>query len=445
MNQTHTSFIIQGGSALHGSVKVAGAKNAAYKLMIAALLGSNESKILNLPAISDVEMVAEVIESLGGIAKAAGEGTRIIDPRSLNSFQIGEQYGAVSRASTLFIPALLVRFGEARVPLPGGDQIGERPLERHFAGLEKMGAVFSREEGMLVVQADGLRGTHYKFTKNTHTGTETLLMAAVLAEGKTVLENAALEPEVDDLIVLLNEMGADIKRTTHRTIEINGVAQLGGATHKVMPDRNEAISYACAALATKGDIVVENAREQDLRAFLDKLDEAQAGYEIKDYGIRFFYKGPLQATELTTEIHPGFMTDWQPLWAILMCHAEGVSTIHEAVMQNRFQYVEVLQQMGAKIESWQPEVNNPEQFYNFNWQDAKAEDVRAIKITGPTNFTGGEFTVHDLRAGATTLIAAISGTGQTTLHNVEQIERGYSAIDEKLVSMGANIQRLGSD
>lgn len=442
-NQQNISFIINGGTALKGSVKVGGAKNASYKLMVAALLGSEESRILNLPGISDVAMVAEVINSLGAKAEAAGEGTYLINPQGLNSFQIAEQYGEVSRASTLFIAPLLAKFGEARVPLPGGDKIGKRPLERHLAGLEKMGVNFSQENGMLVAQTAGLRGTHYKFFKNTHTGTETLLMAAVLAQGKTVLENAALEPEIDDLITFLNQLGADIKRTTYRTIEINGVEKLTGTTHKVMPDRNEAVSYACVALATQGDIVVENARAEDLTAFLEKLDDIGAGYEVKEYGIRFFYKQPLTATDLVTAIHPGFMTDWQPLWAALMCHAHGESIIHETVMQNRFQYVEVLQKMGATIEPVNlPPVDNPEQFYNFNWADAEDTDIRAIKITGPTQFKGGEFTVHDLRAGATILINAISGTGQTILHNVEQIERGYSKIDEKLVSMGADIQRM---
>ncbi|NCN45097.1 MAG: UDP-N-acetylglucosamine 1-carboxyvinyltransferase [Candidatus Pacebacteria bacterium CG10_big_fil_rev_8_21_14_0_10_36_11] len=443
MTTGKTSFVITGGTPLRGSVRVSGAKNASYKLMVAALLGDEKSRILNLPAISDVAMVAEVINSLGAEAKFSGEGSYFIDPKGLNSFAVGNQYGAISRASTIFIAPLLAKFGEAQVPLPGGDKIGKRPLERHFEGLEKMGASFSQENGMLIVTAEKLIGTRYRFAKNTHTGTETLILAAVKAEGTTYLENAALEPEIDDLILFLNNMGAKIRRTAHRTIEIQGVEHLTGAIHRVMPDRNEAVSYACAAIASKGDIIVENAREADLIAFLQKLDEIGGGYEIGDYGIRFFYKGPLKATDLLTEIHPGFMTDWQPLWAVLACHAKGTSIIHETVMQNRFQYVDILRQMGANIEEYSPLVNtDAEEFYNFNWQDRKETDIRAIKITGPTNFNGGEFTVHDLRAGATVMLAAISGTGQTILHNVEQIERGYSEIDKKLVSMGAEIKRV---
>lgn len=442
MVKNKTSFIIDGGTPLRGMVTVGGAKNASYKLMIASLLGSTGSTILNLPEISDVTMVAEIIQSLGGqIVVAEPNGLRI-DPAGLNSFSIDDQYGQVSRASTLFIAPLLARFGEARVPLPGGDQIGKRPLERHFDGLKKMGAIVVEEDSQLVVQAKQLRGAHYRFAKNTHTGTETLIMAAVLAHGKTVLENAAAEPEVDDLIALLQKMGANIQRTLPRTIEIEGVAKLNGATHSVMPDRNEAVSYACAALATQGDVVITNAYSSHLTAFLDKLQEIGAGYEVTTQGMRFFYKQPLQAIDLQTGIHPGFMTDWQPLWAVLMCHAQGESLIHETVMQNRFQYVEVLRAMGAKIELVQPPMpNDPETFYNFNWSDVTPADIRAIRITGPTQFQGGEFVAGDLRAGAIILIAALSAQGKTILRGGEQIERGYSHIEQKLISLGAKIRR----
>lgn len=439
------SFRITGGVPLRGTVAVSGAKNASYKLMIASLLGSTPSTLANLPEISDVVTVGEIIRSLGGEVTTIGPGQQRLDPRSLNGFAVADQYGEISRASTLFVAPLLARFGEARVPFPGGDRIGKRPLERHFDGLQKMGAVFTYTQGEIIAQADQLRGTHYRFAKNTHTGTETLIMAAVLARGTTVLENAALEPEIDDLIAFLNAMGAKIRRTGHRVIEIEGVAELTGATHTVMPDRNEAVSYACAALATKGDVTVSQVRPQDLTAFLEKLTEIGAGYEVRDQEIRFFHQGELQATDLETAVHPGFMTDWQPLWAVLMCHAQGQSTIHETVMQNRFQYVEVLQAMGARIAIIQPTISgDPEQFYNFNWGDTESTDIRAIRITGPTHFVGGEFTAPDLRAGAITLIAALSGMGHTLLHGGEQIERGYSHIDQKLISLGANIERISA-
>jgi UDP-N-acetylglucosamine 1-carboxyvinyltransferase len=446
-SDTTATFHIQGSTPLHGSVRVGGAKNAAYKLMIASLLASSESRLLNLPDIADVDMVKKIINELGARAYSAGEHTLFIDPQNFRFSHVDGQYGKRSRASSLFLPVLLAKFGEAAVPLPGGDQIGKRPLERHLQGLEKMGVVFSQNGDMLEARINTnqpkkrLKACHYTFEKNTHTGTETLIMAAALAEGKTLLENAALEPEIDDLIAFLNEMGAKIRRRSFRKIEIEGVDKLTGAIHRVMPDRTEAVSYACAAIITRGDIVVENARHRDLTAFLEKLDEVGAGYEIGNYGIRFFYKGALQATDIETDIHPGFMTDWQPLFATLLCHCHGESIIHETVMQSRFQYVEHLRQMGAKIEYFNPVVKNPEKVYNFNWSDNRPEDFHAIKITGPVDFIGGEFTVHDLRAGATILLAAIAAKGKTVLRNIEQIERGYQDIEEKLVSMGANIER----
>ena len=442
--QSGSSFIIDGGTPLHGSVRVGGAKNASYKLMIAALLGSSESRLLNLPDIADVEMVKQIINELGARAYQAGEHTLFIDPQNWRFWRVDGQYGRRSRASTLFLPVLLSKFGQAAVPQPGGDQIGKRPLERHLEGLAQMGVVFAQEQDMLIAKIKGrrLKACHYRFDKNTHTGTETMIMAAALADGKTVLDNAALEPEIDDLVAFLNDMGAKIRRRSFRRIEIEGVDRLHGAIYRVMPDRNEAVSYACGAIITRGDIVVENARHQDLTAFLEKLDEVGAGYEIGRYGIRFYYKGALEATDVETDIYPGFMTDWQPLFATLLCQCHGESIIHETVMQNRFQYVEHLKQMGAQIEYFNPKIKHPEKVYNFNWSDNRPEDYHAIKITGPTDFKAGQFAVHDLRAGATIMLAAIAAQGQTTLTNVEQIERGYQHIEQQLVSMGAKIKRL---
>ena len=442
-SKTKETLVIQGGTPLYGSVRVGGAKNASYKLMIASLLGSGENRLLNLSRIADVAMTIEIIRSLGAQALYKGERALFIDPQGLNKWELDEKYGIKSRASTMFIPVLLAKFGKARVPQPGGDKIGVRPLERHWAGLEAMGATIQQKEGWIEAKASkGLHGTNYRFDKNTHTGTETLLMAAVMAKGTTVLENAAEEPEIDDLISLLNKMGARIRRRSFRTIEIEGVEKLSGAIHRVMPDRNEMVSYACAAIASKGDVIVENAQPELLQAFLRKLDEIGAGYEAGDYGMRFFYKGPLRPTDVETQIHPGFMTDWQPLWATLISHAQGDSIIHETVMQNRFQYVDQLRQMGAKIEDVATIVQDPENFYNFNLEDKKDSDVHAIRISGPTQFIGQEMKVHDLRAGATLILAALSAKGETVLHNVNQIDRGYEKLPEKLVSMGAKIKRV---
>ncbi|MDO5561491.1 MAG: UDP-N-acetylglucosamine 1-carboxyvinyltransferase [bacterium] len=439
-----SKLIVTGGTPLYGSVRVGGAKNASYKIMIAALLADSPSRLLNLPAIADVQLTSEIIRDLGGKADSCGERMLAIDPRGLNKWEVDAKFGQASRASTIFLPVLLAKFGRGSVPLPGGDKIGKRPLERHFAGLQALGAEIKVENGRITAELPQKRfqGNTYRFIKNSHTGTETLLLAAAMADGITVLENAAQEPEVLDLVAFLNTMGAKIELHGPRSFRITGVPELHGAIYKIMPDRNEVISYACAAIATKGDIVVENARPDHLAAFLQKLDDVGAGYQINDYGIRFYYKGPLTATDVTTKIHPGFMTDWQPLWATLVAHAQGVSTIHETVMQSRFQYVEPLQQMGAQIELFAPKVENPEEVYNFNLSDDKADALHALRITGPTQFKGGEFTIHDLRAGATLLLAALSGEGQTILHNLEQIDRGYEKLDSRLRQLGAKIERV---
>ena len=438
-------FRITGGTKLHGSVRLGGAKNASYKLMIASLLGEEESRLLNFSHISDVQLVSKIIRYLGAKVTQAGERALFIDPSSLNQYQIQAEHGAQGRFSTMFIPILLHRFGHAVVPAPGGDKIGIRNLDRHFQGLEALGANITLENNMFVAHTTGLKGTRYRFAKNTHTRTETLIMAAVLAQGKTVLENAAEEPEIDDLIAFLNKMGAKIERIKPRTIEILGATRLGGAIHRIIPDRNEAVSYACAALATQGDVILENANARHLKAFLEKVEEAGGGYEAADYGVRFFFQKPLIATHLTTQIEPGFMTDWQPLWATLMTQAQGQSSIHETVMANRFQYLDELTQMGAKIEAFNPELENPETVYNFNLEDDRPEFRHAIKISGPTPLTAGQYAVKDLRHGASLVLAAMIATGTSQITNVEQIERGYEKLDKRLNSMGAKIQLVNSD
>lgn len=438
-----STYTITGGTPLSGSVRVGGAKNASFKIMIASLMGDSPSRLLNFSKISDVNLVAKMIKSLGAEAKLMGERAYFVDPRELNKFSLDSSYGRASRASTMFIPVLLHHFGKAVVPSPGGDKIGKRPLERHFAGLIALGAKVKSEGDLIKVEAKQLKGTHYSFAKNTHTGTETLIMAAARAKGTTILDNAAQETEVDDLIKFLNSMGGRIKRIKPRTIEIQGVETLHGSIHKIMPDQNQVISFACAALATKGDIIVENTRTQDLLAFLNKLDDIGGGYELGEYGIRFFYKQPLKATDLQTAPHPGFKTDWQPLWTTLITQATGKSIVHETVSQNRFNYTQALTEMGAEIELFNPPVDNPHQFYNFNPDDVTAADRHAIRITGPAKLKGGEFEVKDLRHGATLLIAGMIATGETILKDPENhIDRGYEKLDELFEAMGANIKRL---
>lgn len=438
------SFKVTGGSPLNGSIRIGGAKNASFKVMIASLLANSESRLLNFSQISDVELVAKIIAYLGCNVSKSGERSIFIDPTSLSSFQIDPEHGEQGRFSTIFIPALLHKFGKAEVPTPGGDRIGARPLDRHFDGLEAMGAKIKVEGGMYVAEApNGLVGAKYRFAKNTHTGTETLIMAATKAKGTTILENAALEPEVDDLIEYLNKMGARIERKPNRVIKIEGVNQLQGAIHKIMPDRNEAVSYACAAIATKGDVIIENAQAKHLRPFLRKLSEIGAHHEIDHYGIRFYYQTELQPTNVTTEIEPGFMTDWQPLWATLATQCHGDSIIHETIYPDRFQYVDELTKMGAKIEKFNPKVDDFEKTYNFYQSTDKPEYYHAIKISGPSQLQAGEFTVKDLRHGATLILAAMTAQGTSTINNIELVDRGYESLDERLRSIGAQITRVG--
>ncbi|HSW89731.1 MAG TPA: UDP-N-acetylglucosamine 1-carboxyvinyltransferase [Patescibacteria group bacterium] len=437
------TYVIKGGTPLYGSVRVGGAKNASYKLMIAALLGDSESRILNFSRISDVALVAKLINSLGAHSSEVGERAYTVNPSSLSSHSIDKEHGDASRASTLFLPILLSRFGEAVVPLPGGDKIGKRPLERHFDGLKALGVDLEVKDGMIWAKTKGMRGTSYRFEKNTHTGTETLILAAVKAKGLTILENAAAETEIDDLITFLNQMGAKIRRRPGRIIEIVGVGTLHGAIHQIMPDQNQVVSFAVAALATKGDIVVENANAADLHAFLQQLENTGAGYDIGDYGIRFFYKGQLKGTQVTTAIHPGFKTDWQPLWVALMTQAKGESTVHETIQQRRFQYVKSLREMGAEIEMFNPKVDNLDETYNFNVAEDSHTDFHAVKIIGPSKLAGGEFTVEDLRHGATLMIAGMAATGETTLHDPkDHIGRGYEKLDEQFNLMGAQITKI---
>jgi UDP-N-acetylglucosamine 1-carboxyvinyltransferase len=294
---------------------------------------------------------------------------------------------------------------------------------------------------MIEAHCEQLVGTHYRFEKNTHTGTETLLLAAAMAKGQTILENAAEEPEVDDLIEFINEMGGHIRRRPGRIIEIEGASSLHGAIHQIMPDRNEAVSYGCAALVTQGDIVIENANAKHLEAFIEKVREIGGGYEVGQYGTRFFYQGPLKATDVTTQIHPGFMTDWQPLFTTVLTQCEGESILHETIMPRRFQHIPSLQQMGANIEYVKLDVPFPEKVYNFDLDDDKPEDFHAVKITGVTPLQAANCAIHDLRQGATLILAALAAQGTSTMTGIGHIDRGYEDLSERLVSLGAQLER----
>lgn len=435
-------FIVRGGKPLKGTVRIGGAKNASFKLMIASLLASGESKLLNISRIGDVKVTKKIIKNLGGKINSPGERTVFIYPDNLRTPKIPKDFGYQSRASIMFAGPLLARFGQAYLPFPGGDKVGRRPVERHLEGLKFLGAKVKFTNGFVRLACDKLVGAKYRFAKNTHTGTETMIMAAAKAEGETLLENAALEPEIDDLINYLNKMGTEIKRLSNRRIRIKGVKQLKGVVYKAMPDRNEAVSYACAALGTKGDIVIENAKKEHLTAFLEKIEQAGGRFERGNYGIRFWYEKPLKAINITTAPHPDFMTDWQPLWTTLMTQAQGESRIIETIYEYRLDFTKDLVKMGAKIELFNPQVPKPETFYNFNLKDDKPGYFHAAKVVGPTPLQGRNLTVTDIRAGATLTLAALIANGESEITGVEKIDRGYEYLDTRLRKLGADIKRV---
>ncbi len=346
----------------------------------------------------------------------------------------------------MVIGPLLARYGKAMIPNPGGCRIGARPIDRHIAGVRSLGAAieYHSEDGYFYASAPGgLRATTYEFAKNSHTGTETMLLASVLAQGTTIIKGAAQEVEVDELIALLHHMGARIHRSSSREITIEGVSLLHGAEYTVPADRNEEVTFAIGAAVTSGDVTIIGSQRQHLAAFLAAFVAAGGMYEAVDEARTRYSRGPvLRVADVQTAPHPGFMTDWQAAWAVLMTQATGLSTIHETVFENRFGYVEELAKMGAQIESYDPDIADPKNFYNFNWEDHKDGDVHAIRIHGPTKLHNAILTMSDLRAGATLVLAALAAEGQSVLYGVDHIDRGYEKIEERLRALGAVIERV---
>lgn len=435
-------FIVKGGHTLQGSVGVSGAKNVVLKAFVAACLTKDEVIIHNIPLISDLRIMADIIRDLGGSVTIEDHTARI-KIEEFNKSEITLDQASHIRTSSMFLAPLLLRNKHAVIPNPGGCRLGARPIDRTIDGLKQMGATISylSDDGFFHATAQELHGMTYTFEKSTHTGTETMIIAAVLAKGKTILQNAAEEPEIDELIALLNSMGAKVKRTEHRVIEIEGVASLHGAEVTIKPDRNEVITFAIAAVVTKGDILIKKATPEGLTAFLEKFEEAGGGVEETPEGMRFFYKNILSATDVTTAPYPGFMTDWQAPWAVMMTQAKGTATIHEVVFENKLQYVGDLKKMGADATLFNPEVADKQSLYNFNLEDDRPEYYHAVRIVGPKKLHDAIVTMHDIRAGAAVLLAALAASGETVIHNVHLIERGYEQIEKRLNALGADIKR----
>lgn len=435
-------YIIQGGNKLTGTVTVSGAKNVVSKAIVAACLTSEEVLIQNAPLISDLYVPLEIVREIGGTVTLTDHCIKI-RVRNIQNTHTPLDAGAKARISSLFLAPLLARAYEAVVPNPGGCRLGARPIDRHIKGLEKMGAeiTYHSEDGYFHAKTEGLHGTNYTFEKNTHTGTETLVLAAVLATGRTVLENAAEEPEIDDLIGLLNSMGAHIKRENGRTIVIDGVDRLHGTTYKIMPDRNEAVTFAILSALTGGNILVKNAPLNVMQAFLGKFKEAGGEWEMQDNTTRFYARNSLHAVNIITQPYPGFMTDWQGPWSVLMTQAHGASEIHETIYENRFAYVQELEKMGAKLKMLNPRVEEPKGFYNFNFDKRKSNSYRQLlQINGPTKLHNAVLNIQDLRAGITLVIASLVVRGESIIYGIEHLERGYESLDKRLSQLGANIK-----
>jgi UDP-N-acetylglucosamine 1-carboxyvinyltransferase len=417
-------FLVTGGTPLVGTIRVSGAKNAALPCMAAAILTEDEVVLDNIPHVRDIDTERRLLASMGGEVEIIDDGTNrttriccavLSDP--VAKYEIVK----TMRASSLVLGPLVARTGLARVAMPGGCAIGGRPIDLHIKGLERMGAVITQEHGYLEARAERLRGAHLVFDKITVTGTEDLLMAAVLAEGETLMENCAREPEVVDLAALLTAMGAKIEGAGTTTIRVKGVTKLHGARYRICPDRIEAGTFLIAGAITGGDLTVAGCNPRHLGAVMSKLQETGARVDVlRPDAVRVQVEGGLKAADISTEEYPGYPTDMQAQYMALATQAEGVSTVKENIFENRFMHVQELVRMGANIKV----------------------DGRAATVRGKTGLSAASVMCSDLRASASLVLAALVADGQSVLDRVYHMDRGYERIEEKLRGVGAKIARV---
>ncbi|AKU91954.1 UDP-N-acetylglucosamine 1-carboxyvinyltransferase [Vulgatibacter incomptus] len=421
------SIVIKGGKRLEGTVKVSGAKNAALPLLASSLLAEGASTFRNVPELADIATMGKLLSSMGcGFERGTGRKSTSITvtvPPAADLEPIAPyELVKTMRASVLVLGPLVARYGKARVSLPGGCAIGARPIDQHLMGLEKLGATISLEHGYVQAKARSRRltGARINFDVATVTGTENLIMAAALAKGTTVLENAAREPEVEDLARSLNAMGAQIEGAGTDRIEIQGVDSLQPADHDVIPDRIEAGTFLVAAAITGGDVFVEGCVPDHLEVVIEKLREAGALIEARDGGVRV--RGPkrLKAVDVKTQPFPGFPTDMQAQLMVAMAVAEGSSVVTENVFENRYMHVQELSRMGANI----------------------AVDGKTAIVKGSARLSGAPVMATDLRASASLVLAGLCAEGTTTVQRVYHLDRGYQRIEKKLRALGAEIRRV---
>lgn len=419
-------FVIRGGNPLVGTISVSGAKNSALPCMAAAILSEEEVTLENIPDVRDIETERKLLVAMGAEVELGSDGsdhrTRI-NFRTLSSPEAKYEIVKTMRASSLVLGPLVARAGIARVAMPGGCAIGGRPIDLHIKGLEKMGATIAQEHGYLEARATKLKGAHLVFDKITVTGTEDLLMAAVLAEGETLMENCAREPEVSDLAALLIEMGAKIEGAGTSKIRVQGVTSLHGARYSINPDRIEAGTFLVAGAITNGDLTVTDCNPDHLGAVISKLDEAGVKLEIVDQKtVRVRGNGKLVAADISTEEYPGFPTDMQAQYMALATQADGVSIIKENIFENRFMHVQELVRMGANIKV----------------------DGRTATVRGPSPLSAAAVMCSDLRASASLVLAALVADGESILDRVYHMDRGYERFEQKLGLVGAQIRRIGN-
>ena len=419
-------IVVTGGNALHGEVNISGAKNAVLPILCATLLADAPVEITNVPHLHDVITTVKLLGELGA-AVTIDEGTLArgssitVDPTSVNSHVAPYELVKTMRASILVLGPLLARYGAAEVSLPGGCAIGSRPVDQHIKGLQALGADISGENGYIKATAQRLKGGRYVFDMVSVTGTENVLMAAVLAEGTTVLENAAMEPEVVDLAECLVALGAKIEGAGTPRIVIEGVERLGGGRHAVLPDRIETGTFLVAAAMTGGRVTVRRARPDTLDAVIDKLKQAGAEIAVEGDRITLDMGGRRpKSVDLTTAPHPAFPTDMQAQFMAMNCIAEGVGVINETIFENRFMHVSELQRLGA---------------------DIRVEGHTAI-IRGVPRLSGAPVMATDLRASASLVLAGLVAEGATTIDRIYHLDRGYENIEEKLSGLGAKIRRI---
>ncbi len=411
-------LFVTGGARLTGSVRISGAKNSALKLMAAALIAPGRSVLRNVPRIQDCFTMTEVLEHLGAGVSWEG-GAVVVDATHLSSVDAPYELVRGMRASIAVLGPLLARIGEARVAMPGGDNIGSRPIDLHLEGLRRMGARIDAEHGFLVARTDGLTGASITLDYPSVGATENLMMAAVTADGVTVIDNAAREPEITDLAAYLAAMGAGIRGAGSATIEVEGVGELHPAEHTVIPDRIEAGTWAAASVATRGDVVLKGARSEHLELFLEKIAEGGADIRVRDEGIRVRQPERTRAADFVTLPYPGLATDFQPILLAMLATANGTSIATENVFEGRFTYVDELRRMGA---------------------DIRTEGHHAV-IRGVEQLSAAPVRAMDIRAGAAMAIAALTADGVSEIADIDHVDRGYEDFEAKLTALGAEVRR----